>query len=390
LRVLDLIVLSIKNLRHAGTRTALCVLAIGIGISSVSTVLTLGFAAGLKVTDELARIGVKGIAFYTKSGHSFSDEAIAAVRHTEGVTAVMPLTLSTGSITLRSTSSTAGILGINESLDDVFQLELLHGSLPDIQQIRAGEKIVVVEDTLAQSEYQRTNIVGKHLYVTIDGITEKMKICGVIRSQSASLSAFSGTKLPYLIYLPYTTIQNMVKVGSPDKIIAAVQDDNPDIPDKVITRLNRQFGNQYAFENLNQYADIFSNILEIVSLLISGIASISVVVGGLGVMNAMVSSVDARTSEIGIYRALGARKHDIVGNYLCEAMLLCLTGGILGIILNTLLLFLINEITGLMLTLQVKNVALGLTASGLCGVVFGLLPAVKAARLSPIEAIRRE
>lgn len=386
----DLFILSLKNVSRAGMRTRLCVLAICIGITSVTTVLGFGRTAEQRVAEELDQIGIRGLAFYTKSGSEFPEDAIDVIAQTEGVSAVMPLSLSTGSLSLRTLRSSAGILGVNEQLSQVFHLELLHGTLPTIQQIRSAAKVVVIEDTLAQQVYSRTNIVGKSIYISAGSVYEKMEICGVIRSQSESFSTLIGTKLPYLVYLPYTTLQMLTPNTAMDKTIASVDRQQPGIEQAVLKKLNQTSEEEYLCENLDQYVEGFTNITAIVSVLISGIAAISVIVGGIGVMNAMVSAVDARTREIGIYRALGAKKRDIVGTYLLEAIILCLTGGIYGILLDIVIFQLIERVSGIPLELPTQCICISLCAAVFCGIVFGLLPAVRAAKLDPIQAIRME
>ena len=130
--------------------------------------------------------------------------------------------------------------------------------------------------------------------------------------------------------------------------------------------------------------------MNMISFLISGIAGISVIVGGLGVMNSMVAAVETRTREIGIYRALGAKKRTIVQNFVLEAILLCLAGGICGITLSKLSIYILAAILKRNIAYQWSEVIISLGFSVVCGVVFGMKPAIRAARLDPIKAIRSE
>ena len=387
---LDLLVLSGKNVVRAGNRTMLCVLAICIGIASVSVILSLGLAAGNAVQGELERIGVDGVVFYPKTSDSISDEVISCLKEMENVSSVMSLAIASGNVTLRNVRTSAGILGIDESLADVFHLEVLHGTLPNAQQIRSGEKIVVIDEELAQKAYQRTNVIGKKMTVTVKGVSEKMEICAVIRSQSANISMFLGSQLPHLLYMPYTTLTEMNHTIQVDKIMISLGSKAENVIDDIQKALNQRFEGDFQYENLNQYLDSFNTIMNTISLLISGIAGISVVVGGLGVMNSMVSAVETRTREIGIYRALGAKKRNIIENFILEAILLCLAGGICGITLSVISVHLIEVFIKRQIVFQWNVMTISLGLSIICGVLFGMMPAIRAARLDPIKAIRSE
>ncbi|MBQ8039958.1 MAG: ABC transporter permease [Lachnospiraceae bacterium] len=387
---LDLLVLSGKNVLRAGNRTMLCVLAICIGIASVSVILSLGLAAGNAVQGELERIGVDGVVFYPKTSDSISDEVISCLKEMENVSSVMSLAIASGNVTLRNVRTSAGILGIDESLADVFHLEVLHGTLPNAQQIRSGEKIVVIDEELAQKAYQRTNVIGKKMTVTVKGVSEKMEICAVIRSQSANISMFLGSQLPHLLYMPYTTLTEMNHTIQVDKIMISLGSKAENVIDDIQKALNQRFEGDFQYENLNQYLDSFNTIMNTISLLISGIAGISVVVGGLGVMNSMVSAVETRTREIGIYRALGAKKRNIIENFILEAILLCLAGGICGITLSVISVHLIEVFIKRQIVFQWNVMTISLGLSIICGVLFGMMPAIRAARLDPIKAIRSE
>lgn len=387
---LDILTLSGKNVWRAGNRTLLCILAICIGIASVSAVLSLGVAAGNTVQGELDRIGIDGIVFYPKTGYRVTNDVVDAVKQMNGVSAAMPLAIVSGTVTLRNIRSLAGILGIDDSLHEVFHLEVIHGSLPSPQQIRSGEKIVVIDEEFAQKAYQRTNVVGKTLRVTVNGISEKMEICAVIRSQSASISTLLGGQLPYLIYLPHTTLAEMSGSVTADKLVVSMRVEDQASVDNIQNKLNRQFEGTYQYENLNHYLDSFHVIMDAISLLISGIAGISVIVGGIGVMNSMVSAVETRTREIGIYRALGAKKRTILQTFVLEAVLLCLSGGICGITLSKLSIHIIEVLLKIEIQFQWNVVIASLGLSVICGILFGMMPAMRAARLDPIKAIRSE
>ena len=375
---------------RAGNRTLLCILAICIGIASVSAVLSLGIAAGSTVQGELRRIGIDGVVFYPKTGHHITNEVVDCVTQMKNVSSAMSLAIASGTVTLRNIRSSAGILGIDESLEEVFHLEVLHGKLPNAQQIRAGEKIVVIDEELAQKAYHRNNVIGKTITVTVKGVSEKMEICAVIRSQSASLSMLLGNQLPHLVYLPYTTLTEMSHTIVVDKLVVSLSGEEGITIDGIQKILNRRFEGSYQYENLNQYLDSFDTIMNMISFLISGIAGISVIVGGLGVMNSMVAAVETRTREIGIYRALGAKKRTIVQNFVLEAILLCLAGGICGITLSKLSIYILAAILKRNIAFQWSVVIISLGLSVVCGVVFGMIPAIRAARLDPIKAIRSE
>lgn len=387
----DQILLALNNVARAGTRTVLCVLAICIGIASISTITSLGTTAGDAVQTELNNIGVRGVAVYTKSGEALSEEALQVMAQTKEISAYMPLILTSGSVKLRSHTSAVGILGVDQRLDQVFQLTVLHGTLPTRGQVAVGERIAVIDEELAQKAYMRTNVVGKEIWILVNGVTEKLKVCAVIRSQSAGVSALLGGNVPHILYIPYTALNALSADLKTDKAI--VIPDNVDstlLSEGLIKRLERISNTTFHYENLDHYLSTFSSITNILTALIGGVAAISVIVGGLGVMNTMMASIDARTREIGIYRALGAKRRDIIHIFLIESVFLCLIGGLLGIFLNWSLFFVASRVFAVRIKLQTGGILLSITMASLCGVCFGWLPAIRAANLDPIQAIRSE
>lgn len=386
----DMLCLAGKNLLHTGVRAWLCLLAVCIGMTSVSTVFSIGAAAEQGIADELEQIGISGLAFYSQSSFDIADGLLEAVNGIAEVSAAMPLSILSGEVVLRSKRSAAGVLGVDASLGDIFSLEVLHGALPSEAQVQQQEKVAVIDADFAKMAYQRTNIVGKSIRLTVSDITEDFTICAVISSQSAKLSALLGSALPYIVYVPYTALKQMSVSGTPDKIAVAVDTENVSrVASQVQRILQRQTNVSFSYENLNQYMASFTKITRAVASLVRGIAVISIIVGGIGVMNTMVSSVDARMREIGIYRALGAAQHEVLLLFLSEAMMLCLAGGLCGMVFSKLLLMLITAVTGISVAGANAGLQISFASAAFCGIFFGILPAYRAAKLDPIQAMRR-
>lgn len=384
----DMLLLAGKNLAHTGIRAWLCLLAVCIGMTSVSTVFSLGSAAEQGIAEQLDRIGISGLAFYSPDSLDIQEELLDAVRDVQAVSAAMPLSILSGEVRLRNRKSAAGIFGIDGSLGEIFHLEVLHGTLPTAAQVSQREKIAVVDADFAEAVYHRSNIVGKEIRLTVADVTEVFTICAVIRSQSASLSALLGSALPCIVYVPYTAVQTMTASAAPDKITVAVEGEAlGQVADQVQQLLQRKTNTSISYENLNQYLSSFTGITRAVASLVRGIAVISIIVGGIGVMNTMVASVDARMQEIGIYRALGAGKHEILLLFLTEALLLCILGGVCGMLLSRLLLAMIAALTGILPTALRTSYGISFASAALCGICFGILPAYRAARLDPIQAM---
>lgn len=218
----DLLRLACRNLAHTGIRAWLCLLAVCIGMTSVSTVFSVGAAAQQGIAQEIDRIGISGLAFYSKQPFELQQELLEAVKSVQTVSAAMPMSLLSGDVRLRNRRSSAGILGIDAALGQIFHLEVLYGALPSQAQVANREKIAVIDAELARSVYHRENIVGKQIYLTVSDITDAFTICAVISSQSANLSAVLGSVLPCVVYVPYTALEGMTSAAAPDKITVAV------------------------------------------------------------------------------------------------------------------------------------------------------------------------
>jgi len=394
MQTLDLWKIAAKNVWYGRSKSFLCILALCIGISSVCTVLCFGTLAADAVTREIDQTGLSGLAFYPKhTGSTFigkGDLQLAAA--TDGVAAVMPLAIRSGTVSLHGISMTSTICGVDESLKDVFSLTLLDGRLLEKQDIAGGEAVIVIDDVLAQSFYRRTNISGKHIRLTLSGITESFQIIGVIKSQKQGIQELTGGKIPSFLYIPYTKMDQICGQKTTDTLaVSCFSGYDPEAVGNVLTqKLSSTNDTRFAYENLTQYTDSFKNIAQIVSLLVTGVAAISIIVGGLGVMNSMVSAVESRVGEIGIYMAIGARKADILCCFLLESLILCSIGGISGVTVSVLIFQITGKLLNAVLTFQARHLFCGLAIAAICGITFGLLPALKAIRLDPIDAIRTD
>ena len=389
----DVFLMSARNVRKGGVKAALCILAICVGMTSVCTISAAGTAAAETVSAEIDRIGIKGLAFYSESdAYTVDMECMAAVKNIGGVKAAMPLSLNYASARLRSMQFSALAIGCGQELPDIFNIELLHGEHISGEDIRTRARVALIDDEMAMLAYSRANVTGKSLSISFGGITESFVIKGVISSQKSGLDMIAGGGIPHMIYLPYSTVDGISTARTSDKIAVSLErnDSAETAAEKAVRTLENLTGAGFSYENLDGYADKLVNITDTVSLLISAVASIAVVVGGIGVMNSMVSAVEARTREIGIYLAVGARRRDIVGLFLSEACRLCLIGGACGAALSMLIFAAASRVFSLHIALSSSMLLYGLGVPVICGLLFGILPACHAAMLTPIEAIREE
>ncbi len=304
------------------------------------------------------------------------------------VQAYMPLALASGSLRFRNVKETAAILGIDHNLSNVFHMTLLHGSFPTKFQVENREAVALIDAELAKSAYHRTNVVGKTLVLSAGGTVQKLTVCGVVESQATGLSALFGGKIPCLIYVPYTNLIGSSSTISLDKVMILPKSQQQNI--RLLEQLSRTTGLEYRLEDLDQYLDSLTSISKIVTLMIGGVAGISIIVGGIGVMNAMFSSIETRTKEIGIYRALGAKRRDIIRIFLFEAIILCLIGGSVGVASHWMIVAVLRQWMSVELTMSISGIGLSVLTAIICGVFAGWIPAIRAANLDPIIAIRED
>ncbi len=390
----DLCRLSAGNVRRGGIKSLLCALSVCVAICSVSVISGLSTSAQSAVTREIDSAGIDCIALYTDSdGFTFSPAEFPEIfSEVQGVKAAMPLAMQYGTVSLRNKKQSAGILGVNEQLFDVLSIHLLYGRTLQAHDVLTGANVAVIDSQLAVEFYERENIVGKSLLLKSGSAYETYEIIGIVEPQTDGLNRLVGGQIPTVVYTPYTALDNMLGENTADKLAVSclAGTDEQAVAETIVQRLHSINPDiKFKYENLSGYTEVFKKIVNVLTIFITGIAAISVIVGGIGVMNSMVSSVERRTREIGVYMALGATRKDILKCFLVEAVIVCIAGGLTGGALSAGVLQLVKQILGL--NTRVVSILLGAVAgAGVCGILFGIIPAWAACRLNPIDAIRDE
>ena len=395
--MIDLFRSALKNLRRRSGRISLTILGIAIGVASVVLIGNISQCGSDALTGELDSLGLGGLSVSmssTSEGGWLTETELENVRAADGVAEATPVLMQNASISSVLSSSSAFLWGIDSTAEDIISLQVLYGRLISKSDVKAASNVCLVDESFAQSAYKRDNIVGKKVSVSCSGRTEEFEVIGVVKTGSGLLQNLIGDYVPSFVYAPYTTVQNFMGRSSFDQIAVKVDDGaNVDRVGETITAgLSRLTGIQdgYVSNNLVKQRDGLANILEIITLVLSAVGAISLLVASLSIMTVMLVSVSERTREIGIKKSIGASKTVILLEFLFEAVFLTLIGCAFGILMGYLVSYAGASYFGMTLRFRIDIMLLAVGFSTLTGVIFGVYPAMKAAALKPVDALRVE
>ncbi|MCB5236991.1 ABC transporter permease [Niallia circulans] len=382
--------IAFKNITMNKLRAVLTMLGIIIGVAAVIALTSLGMGASNSVSDEIAGLGTTTVSV-NLSGNSSEEEVVdydelMAFAEYDEVKAVSPI-VTTSSTLKNGTTSSSGVTvtGVTTSYEEVQDITLQSGrNVMDID-LDNRNKVVVLGYNVATELFGFTTPVDKT--VQIDGTT--FKVIGVLAEKGEELTGSVDDS----VLIPFTTAQRFI--GQTYVTSATVLMTDEDSVEMGMAKMKQKLYNQfdgdetsYSVRNQSSVTEALDSVSNTMTLLLAGIASISLIVGGIGIMNIMLVSVTERTREIGIRKAIGARKKDIMLQFLIEAIVLSALGGILGAAIGIGSAEILS--TTLDMTSQITWWVVGgsVSFSVLIGIIFGIFPANKASNLSPLEALR--
>jgi putative ABC transport system permease protein len=386
MKLIGIIKSAFKSVLSNKLRSALTILGLIIGIASVIILVGIGSGASESVTSEVKSLGTDVLTItIADEDSSFKFSELDEILELDNISKVAPYKSINKTITRDETStSTASILGINDSYLDLMNAKISSGRTISIIDVENKSKVCILGSEIATTLFSLADPVGET--VKING--DKFTVIAVLEEQGSSM----GTNIDDLVLIPITSavylnedtnIQNLyVQVENEDLINMT-----KNVLENYIRRTLSISSDYYSVSSQDSTLDTLESVNNTLSLLLGGIASISLVVGGIGVMNVMLVSVTERTREIGIRKSLGAKKRDILFQFLVEALVLSLLGGIIGVALGLGIGYLAENF-GFTFTPSAFVTCLAFSASALIGIVFGIIPASKAANLNPIEALR--
>ncbi|BFU59774.1 MULTISPECIES: MacB family efflux pump subunit [Rodentibacter] len=377
-------------------RSLLTMLGIIIGITSVVSVVALGNGSQQKILENIKGIGTNTMTIFNGTG--FGDRKAEqmqnltindanALNQQRYVQSVTPNSSSSGTLVYgNQTFSSSNLKGVGEQYFDVEGLTLKQGNFFSAQDVQENNQVALIDENAQKTIFSNESPLGKSVMFN----KRPLRIIGVVSDKK-----MGGTSSSLNIYAPYTTVMNKIsgskKIGS---ITVKIADDvNSTVAEKSITELltMRHGKKDFFIMNSDTIKQTIESTTGTMKLLISSIAFISLIVGGIGVMNIMLVSVTERTKEIGVRMAIGARQTNILQQFLIEAVLICLIGGITGILLSGTIGLLFNFfMRDFAMTFSAVSIITAVLFSTLIGVVFGYMPAKRAAQLNPITALARE
>ncbi|TQR60884.1 multidrug ABC transporter substrate-binding protein [Campylobacter troglodytis] len=379
-------------------RSLLTMLGIIIGIASVVSVVALGLGSKQRVLESIARLGTNTIEVHGGRGYgdlrsgrvklALSD--LYTLQNLPYLESVEAQDAQSGTATYGNISLSARMEGGGIHIFDIRGLSLDFGRLFNEEEVQEAMNVAVLDDNGKKrlfADLSKDEIIGK----TVLFNKQPFKIIGVLQKDPRKPDSDINVKL----YTPYTTLRNKI-TGSRvvSQIVAKVSNEaNPSLAEEAMIRTLEIKRGQRDFFTIN--SDSIKQSIEensrTMTILITSIAIIALVVGGIGVMNIMIVSVSERTREIGIRMAIGARKEDILFQFLIEAIMICMIGAILGVGLSFVVVEVFNALSkDFLMIMSGASVLLGLLSSVIIGLVFGFFPAKNAANLNPINALSKE
>lgn len=387
--------MSISAIKAHKLRSFLTMLGIIIGISSVICVVALARGSQENILEGINKMGVSTITIFPGRGFgdrgsakrkNFNIEDVNILESLEFVDNAMPRTRSSGTLIYANTSSGASVHAGTEMILKISSVELKSGRNFTKDDIQNSASVIIIDENTQKTFFKDSDPLGKIMIFN----KRPFMVIGVGKRDEG---AFSDGSLS--IYMPYTTLAN--KVTGSHKIrsivVGIAPGVNSQLAEHAISEILkiRRGGTDFYMINSDTILKTIKATTDTMSLLISGIALISLVVGGIGVMNIMLVSVIERTKEIGVRMAIGAKGADIMLQFLIEAILLCALGGIIGVLLAFVIGGLFNLISNdIKMSFSLVSIIIAFGISSLVGIVFGYMPAKRAAKLNPIDALLRE
>lgn len=394
---------AIQALRTNILRTSLTMLGIIIGITSVILIYSIGQGAVAFITNELSSFGTDyfqinpgGNQISTFAGsEALTFEDLEAIKNDASLTnikSVAPIAMASVPVSSNGEEDELLTYGITHEVLDILRPEVTEGEFITKEQEESSERVVVLGSKVSEKFFgENSSSVGETIKIN----NRTFRIIGVLDSSSALAGGFINNS----IYIPINVVINDI-LGQKklQEIDVSVHDPNSmnQTIDDVESLLRDRHGLDENDENdfqIQSAQDILSTVQTITGLLtamIAAISGISLVVGGVGVMNIMLVSVTERTKEIGLLKAIGAKQKDILTQFLVESIVMTLIGGLIGILFGVLGDYAISFGLGIPFIVSFPAILIAIGVSTLVGIIFGLYPARKAAKLAPIDALRYE
>ncbi|HOW56698.1 MAG TPA: ABC transporter permease [Smithellaceae bacterium] len=389
-------------------RSFLTMLGIIIGVGAVITMLAVGTGASEKISEQIASVGSNliivipgsitqgGIRMGMGSQSTLTrDDAEAIEKECSAVKAVAPVLNTAAQIIYGNQNWATGVYGTSPGILEVKDCGLVAGRNFIDQDIRSANKVCLLGQTIVDNLFGGIDPIGQIIRIKKVPFT----VIGILEPKGQSLM---GQDQDDVIYVPVTTAQKrLVGRATPGMVrsimVKAISADHMALAEKQVTELLRQRhrtgsnkDDDFTVRNLTQMMQVAEQSANVMTILLGAIASISLIIGGIGIMNIMLVSVTERTREIGIRMAIGAKTWDIRVQFIIEALTLSMIGGIFGIVTGVTGANILSAVAGWSTIVSALSIFLAFGFSGLVGIFFGFYPAYKASLLNPIDALRYE
>jgi putative ABC transport system permease protein len=390
-------------------RSFLTMLGIIIGVGAVVAMLSIGTGAQQSVVQTVQDIGSnliiispgnpeeeegfgQQIAMGAEQSKLKEGDLKAIEKEATLITGAAPVVFSSSILSYMNKSTQSTVYASTENGRELYNMEVEKGKFYSKSDVSNSLNVAVIGQTIVIKLFGNINPIGK--IIKIDG--QNFKVIGTLEERGTDTF---GNDQDDFISIPVTTAQNkLYGMDSYNMILAqSISEKDIDSASEEIKSILRHYRDirpgeteDFSVQNQTQILDIINTITGIFTVVIAGIAGISLLVGGIGIMNIMMVSVTERTREIGIRKAIGAKNRDILIQFLVESIVLSITGGIFGILFAVLVSVILNSLTVLNTSITWLPIIIAISFSTVIGLFFGIYPAMRAARLNPIDALRYE
>lgn len=408
--------IAVKCIKANWMRSVLTMLGIIIGITSVIMIVGAGTGVRDYIIGLIEDMGSNAVLVSvdttqaTDNDYITLDDVDNIKAKVSGVERCSPMLMGFGNATIDATATEATVMmvGVNSDVQFAMTNTCEYGRFFTDEEYAANAPIAVMGLESAKTAFGYEDATGQSITVSSSGKSMKIKVCGVANIDAMVNSLGGGTSIGSMfqtnsdkpmiaLFMPCTTLTQITGASANLSNVFVIAEEGKDydtVGNATVNYLKAVHGNysngMYTAQNMATYIEIVDIIMKVLTIFIAGVGAISLIVGGIGVMNIMLVSVTERTREIGIRKSLGAKTRVITMQFLTESVILCLIGGFIGVVLGVAGAFAACSIIDITPKISIWLILLALLFSSGVGLFFGIYPAKKAAQLSPIDALRSE